>query len=97
MRKQRQRASIPTKSKRALPSLPGMEEAGHFHAWMLTEETIVAAVQVSPLKGTDELFLPPLFTSWLIEHWNIDQFTVQVDLRGELLAHHGRYTRLSAV
>jgi cobalt-zinc-cadmium efflux system protein len=70
-----------------LRDLPGIAEAGHFHAWTLTDESIVATVHVSPEEGTDPLSLPPLVASWLKTR-SIDHATVQVDPRGMLRARH---------
>lgn len=71
-----------------LRDLPGIDEAGHFHAWTLTDETIVATVHVSADEGVDPLTLPPLVASWLREKRRIDHVTVQIDRRGSLLAQH---------
>ena len=71
-----------------LRALPGIAEAGHFHAWTLTDESIVATVHVSPDAGIDPLSLPPLVASWLKEHRDIDHVTVQVDPRGAPLSRH---------
>lgn len=70
-----------------LRDLPGVAEAGHFHAWTLTDESVVATVHVSPDEGTDPLSLLPLVAAWL-EARNIDHATVQVDPRGALRARH---------
>lgn len=70
-----------------LRSLPGVAEAGHFHAWTLTDESIVATVHVSPKEGADPLALPPLVVAWLATR-HIDHATVQVDPPGALRARH---------
>ena len=71
-----------------LQNLPGIAEAGHFHAWTLTDESIVATVHVSPKEGIDPLTLPSVVASFLKEGHGIDHVTVQVDPRGALLARH---------
>ena len=75
-------------AERGLSGIPGVAEAGHFHAWTLTDETSVATVHVSPATGTDPLSLPPLVSAWLKERYAIDHVTVQVDPRGELKSNH---------
>ena len=75
-------------AERGLASLPGVAEAGHFHAWTLTDETSVATVHVSPAEGTDPLSLPPLVSAWLRERYSIDHVTVQVDPPGKLDTKH---------
>lgn len=71
-----------------LRDLPGVDEVGHFHAWTLTDESIVATVHVTADEGVDPLTLPPVVASWLREKRRIDHVTVQVDRRGSLLAQH---------
>jgi cobalt-zinc-cadmium efflux system protein len=79
----------PIEAERGLASLPGVAEAGHFHAWTLTDETSVATVHVSPAEGTDPLSLPQLASAWLKERYAIDHVTVQVDPPGKLdTGHH---------
>lgn len=68
-----------------LRNLPGVLEAGHFHAWTLTDERIVATVHVSPAEGVDPLSLPPVVSTWLKTQGNIDHVTVQVDPPGALV------------
>lgn len=75
-------------AERGLSSLPGVAEAGHFHAWTLTDETSVATVHVSPAEGTDPLDLPSLVSAWLKERYAIDHVTVQVDPPGKIDAGH---------
>jgi cobalt-zinc-cadmium efflux system protein len=75
-------------AERGLASLPGVAEAGHFHAWTLTDETSVATVHVSPAAGTDPLSLPQLVSAWLKERYAIDHVTVQVDPPGKLNTEH---------
>ena len=67
---------------RGLAALPQVAEAGHFHAWTLTDESSVATVHVSPAEGVDPLSLPPLVADWLHERYAIDHVTVQVDPPG---------------
>lgn len=65
-----------------LAALPQVADAGHFHAWTLTDESSVATVHVSPAPGVDPLSLPPLVAGWLHERYAIDHVTVQVDPPG---------------
>lgn len=67
---------------RGLAALPQLADAGHFHAWTLTDESSVATVHVSPAEGVDPLSLPPLVAGWLHERYAIDHVTVQVDPPG---------------
>lgn len=71
-----------------LAQLPEIEEAGHFHAWILADETTIATVHVSPARGVDPLSLPPLVSSWLQERYAIDHVTVQIDPPGQLDREH---------
>lgn len=71
-----------------LAQLPEIGEAGHFHAWVLTDESIVATVHVSPARGVDPLSLPSLVSSWLKERYAIDHVTVQIDPPGQLDREH---------
>lgn len=68
-----------------LTGIPGVYEAGHFHAWTLMDQTCVATVHVTPEPGTDALTLPPLVAQWLKEHYHIEHVTVQVDPPGCLV------------
>ncbi|MGX9966663.1 cation diffusion facilitator family transporter [Roseomonas sp. F4] len=69
-----------------LATLPGIAEAGHFHAWTLTDESSVATVHVVPEAGADPLALPALVASRLRERYAIDHVTTQVDPPGALVA-----------
>lgn len=71
-----------------LAELREIEEAGHFHAWILTDESAVATIHVTPANGVDPLSLPPLVSSWLKERYSIDHVTVQVDPIGRLEREH---------
>lgn len=71
-----------------LAQLPEIEEAGHFHAWVLSDESIVATVHVSPAHDVDPLSLPPLVSSWLKARYAIDHVTVQIDPPGQLDREH---------
>ena len=64
--------------------LPEIAEAGHFHAWTLTDDSVVATVHVTPAPGVDPLALPALVSKWLKSRHDIDHVTVQVDPRGEI-------------
>ena len=71
-------------AERELRSLPGVAEAGHFHAWTLTDESSVATVHVTPASGADPLLLPELVTAHLKLQYAIDHVTVQVDAPGSI-------------
>lgn len=75
-------------AERGLAALPEIAEAGHFHAWTLTDESAIATVHVSPAPGVDPLALPPLVAAWLKERYAIDHVTVQVDPPGALASRH---------
>lgn len=64
---------------RGIAALPGIEAAGHFHAWTLSDDTIVATVHISPKGATDSLSLPALVADWLKTRHSIEHVTVQVD------------------
>lgn len=78
---------------RGLAALPEVAEAGHFHAWTLTDESSVATVHVSPAPGVDPLSLPPLVARWLHERYAIDHVTVQVDPPGHWRSDSGQQHR----
>lgn len=59
--------------------IPGVAAVSHFHAWTLTDETIVATVHVTPENGVDPLALPALVSQKLVENFSINHVTVQVD------------------
>lgn len=65
-------------------AIAGIAEAGHFHAWTLTDDTVVATVHVTPAPGADPLTLPRLVAEHLRVHYQIDHVTVQVDPPGAL-------------
>ncbi|MGQ0567227.1 MAG: cation diffusion facilitator family transporter [Gemmobacter sp.] len=60
-----------------LATLPGIAAAGHFHAWVLTDNSTVATVHVTPAPGADPLTLPELVVKWLHDRYDIDHVTVQ--------------------
>lgn len=68
-----------------IAALPGVEEAGHFHAWTLTDQAVVATVHVTPESEEDPLKLPPRVQGWLKTRYGIDHVTVQVDPRGQMV------------
>lgn len=70
----------------ALAELPEIGEAAHFHAWTLTDDTVVATVHVSPAPGADPLALPSLVADQLKARHSIDHVTVQVDAPDKLRA-----------
>jgi cobalt-zinc-cadmium efflux system protein len=72
------------KAEAELTELPEIAEAGHFHAWTLTDDTVVATLHVSPASGADPLALPALVARWLKDRYEIDHVTVQVDAPGQL-------------
>lgn len=69
----------------ALADLAEIDEAAHFHAWTLTDDTVVATVHVTPAAGADPLSLPRIVAASLKAKYDIDHVTVQVDPPGELL------------
>lgn len=71
-------------AERGLAELSEIADAGHLHAWTLTDESAVATVHVSPAPGVDPLTLPPLVSKWLKDRYAIDHVTVQVDPPGHL-------------
>lgn len=74
-------------AERELAALPGIAQAGHFHAWTLTDESSVATVHVTPAPGADPLALPAQVAAWLKARYTIDHVTVQVDPPGQLNPH----------
>jgi cobalt-zinc-cadmium efflux system protein len=72
----------------AIARLPGVGEVGHFHAWTLTDERVVATVHVTPSPGTDPLTLPKQVADLLREQHAIEHVTVQVDPPGALRGPH---------
>lgn len=68
--------------------LPGVAETGHFHAWTLTDQSVVATIHVTAEEGTDPLTLPPLVAGHLAKLFSIDHVTVQVDPVGGLQNEH---------
>lgn len=75
-------------AQQGLVTIPGVAEAGHFHAWTLTDQTSIATVHVSPAPNVDPLSLPPIVAAWMKEHYGIEHVTVQVDPPGKLQAVH---------
>ena len=71
-----------------LATLPGIASAGHFHAWVLTDNSTVATVHVTPGPGADPLALPELVVKWLHDRHDIDHVTVQVDPPGSDISAH---------
>ena len=71
-------------AERDIASLPDIAEAGHFHAWTLTDERIVATIHVTPAPGVDPLALPALVAARLLERHAIAHTTVQVDPPGSI-------------
>lgn len=67
-----------------IAALPEIAEAGHFHAWTLTDSRAIATVHVTPAPGADPLALPPLVAAYLRERHRIDHVTVQVDPPGSI-------------
>ncbi|WCR09831.1 cation transporter [Paracoccus stylophorae] len=72
-----------------LRTLPGVAAAGHFHAWTLTDDSVVATVHVQPAPGADPLILPALVASRLREQFSLDHITVQVDPPEGTISPHG--------
>lgn len=71
-----------------IAGLPGVADAGHFHAWTLTDDSIVATVHITPAAGADPLDLPSIVAAHLHDRYAIDHVTVQVDRPGELQKVH---------
>lgn len=69
-----------------LAALPGVAEAGHFHAWTLADRRVVATVHVTPAPGADPLDLPPAVCAWLHDRHGVEHATVQVDRPGGIAA-----------
>lgn len=67
-----------------IAGLPGIAEAGHFHAWTLTDQSSIATVHVTPAEGADPLSLPAVVAARLRERYAIDHVTVQVDRQGAM-------------
>jgi cobalt-zinc-cadmium efflux system protein len=76
-----------------LATLPGIAAAGHFHAWVLTDNSSVATVHVTPAPGVDPLTLPELVVRRLHDRYDIDHVTVQVDPPGSGILRHGEMPR----
>lgn len=76
-----------------LATLPGIAAAGHFHAWVLTDNSSVATVHVTPAQGVDPLTLPELVVRRLHDRYDIDHVTVQVDPPGSGILRHGEIPR----
>ena len=76
-------------AERDVASLPEVGEAGHFHAWTLTDERIVGTIHVTPALGVDPLTLPALVAARLLTRHAIAHTTVQVDPPGSIatIAH----------
>ena len=71
-----------------LATLPGIASVGHFHAWVLTDNSTVATVHVTAAPGADPLRLPELVVKRLHDVYDIDHVTVQVDpARTGIVAH----------
>ena len=60
----------------ALAELDEVDEAEHFHAWTLTDDTVVATVHVTPATGADTLSLPRIVADSLKKKYDIDHVTV---------------------
>ncbi len=72
-----------------IAALPGVAEVGHFHAWTLTDDRVVATVHVTPAAGVDPLLLPARVAQQLREKHAIAHATVQGDPPGGLQGPHG--------
>lgn len=71
-----------------IADLPEIAEVGHFHAWTLTDDRVVATVHVTPAPGVDPLTLPARVARQLREKHAIAHATVQVDPPGDLQGPH---------
>src|SRR5690606_25649292 len=71
-----------------IAGLQGVADAGHFHAWTLTDDSIVATVHVTPDASADPLSLPARVAEHLHHRYAIEHVTVQVDPPGKLQKAH---------
>ncbi|GAA4134516.1 cation diffusion facilitator family transporter [Aminobacter aganoensis] len=71
-------------AEKGLMGLSSISEAGHFHAWTLTDQTNIATVHVSPAPNVDPLELPPIVADWLKKQYALHHVTVQVDRPGSI-------------
>ncbi|EKS6729941.1 MULTISPECIES: cation diffusion facilitator family transporter [Enterobacteriaceae] len=67
-----------------LQELPGISEAGHFHAWTLTDDSVVATVHVTAQPDVDPVTLPGVVSAHLKERYSVEHVTVQVDPPGQI-------------
>lgn len=72
----------------SLKQLPSVASVGHFHAWTLTDESVIATLHVTPAEGVDSLTLPEQVAHHLRHEFNIDHLTVQVDPPNRPLTPH---------
>lgn len=72
----------------SVKKLPHVASVGHFHAWTLTDESVIATIHVTPAPSVDPLTLPKLVSELLRKEFNIDHLTVQVDPPGSLVNPH---------
>ncbi|GGK08908.1 cation diffusion facilitator family transporter [Pseudomonas matsuisoli] len=77
----------PARTEAEIRALPGIAEAGHFHAWTLMDDRNVATVHVTPAPEADPLALPALVSEHLRRRHKLSHITVQVDPPGQLNAH----------
>lgn len=77
----------PSEIQKELKRLEGIDEAGHFHAWTLTDDRTIATVHVTPKPGVDPLKLPARVTAHLQTRHKLSHVTVQVDPPGSLAMH----------
>jgi cobalt-zinc-cadmium efflux system protein len=77
----------PRKTEAELRALAGVADAGHFHAWTLTDDRSVATVHVTPEPGADPLDLPARVAEHLRLRYKLTHVTVQVDPPGALCRH----------
>jgi cobalt-zinc-cadmium efflux system protein len=71
-------------AERSVSAMEQVSEAGHFHAWTLTDDTVIATIHVTPSEGVHPLSLPALVSEKLISEFGINHITVQVDPPGQL-------------
>lgn len=67
-----------------IAALEPIDEAGHFHAWTLTDDTVIATIHVTPAAGADPLLLSGLVAGKLADDFGIKHVTVQVDPPNQL-------------
>lgn len=73
-----------TSAERDVAALPDIDEAGHFHAWTLTDDRVVGTIHVTPAAGVDPLRIPARVAACLLANHGVSHVTVQVDPPGRM-------------